>query len=104
MASRMNQMQATIEALRVSLADVTTEVISLRADALASAAAVSSLTTASNVAWDGLAARADQIKSDATDVQGHVRRGGGPGDGSVRQEREWDALHKGDLMEFNGDK
>ena len=74
MASRMDQMQSTIEALRVSLAEVTTEVVSLRTAANASAAAVASLTTASNVAWDGLTARADR----------------GLGDGIARDEREWD--------------
>ena len=37
-------------------------------------------------------------------MQGHVRRGGGPGDGGQRPDREWDLAHKGDLKEFGGDK
>ena len=73
MANRMDQMQATIEASRVSLADVTTQVISLCTAAVASAAAITSFKTASKVAWDGLTARADQLESDVADVQGHVR-------------------------------
>ena len=64
----MDQMQATIEALRVSLADVTREVISLRAAANANAAAVPNLTATSITAWEGLSARADQIESDVSDV------------------------------------
>ena len=75
MASRMDQMQATIEALRVSLAEVTTEVVSLRTAANASATQIATLTAASKTAWEGLTARADQTESDVTDVQGHVRRG-----------------------------
>ena len=89
MANRMDQMQATIEELRVSLADVTTEVISLCAAAIASASQIATLTATSKAAWEGLTARADQTESDVTDVQGHVRRGGGPGDGGgQRFERE----------------
>ncbi len=72
--------QATIEALRAPLTEVTTEVISLRAAANASATAVANLTATCNTAWDGLSARADQIESDIPDVQGQIRRGGGPGD------------------------
>ena len=99
----MQSMQSTIEALRVSLADVTTEVISLRAAANASATSVATLTATSKSAWEALSARADQTESDVTEVQGQVRRGG-PGDGGAREPREWDLLHKGDLKEFNGDK
>ena len=104
MANRMDQMQSTIESLRVSLADVTTEVISLRATATASASQIANLTATSKAAWEGLTARADQTESDVTDVQGHVRRGGGPGDGGQRFDREWDLAHKGDLKEFAGEK
>jgi hypothetical protein len=102
----MQQMQATIEALRASLTEVTTEVVKLRASADASAAQIASLTSSSKDAWEGLTARVDQTESDITDVQGHIRRGGGPGDGGVRERepREWDLMHKGDLKEFNGDK
>jgi hypothetical protein len=101
----MDQMQSTIEALRVSLTEVTTEVISLRTSATASAAQIATLTATSNAAWEGLTARADQTESDVTDVQGHVRRGGGPSDGGgQRFEREWDLQMKGDLKEFSGDK
>ena len=99
----MDQMQATIDALRLSLANVTTEVVSLRTSANASANAVASLTATSNTAWDRHAARMDQIESDVADVQGRARRqGGGGGDGN--RPREWDLLHKGDLKEFSGDK
>ena len=105
MAMRMDQMQSTIEALRVSLTDVTTEVIKLRASADASAAQIATLTASSKAAWEGLSARVDQTESDVTDVQGHVRRGGGPGDGGgQRFERDWDLQTKGDLKEFSGDK
>ena len=58
----------------------------------------------SNTAWDGLSARADEFESDVSDVQGHVRRAGGSGDGTPRFEREWDLQTKGDVKEFNGDK
>ena len=105
MASRMDQMQATIDALRVSLTDVTTEVTSLRATANASAAAIANLTATSNNAWDGHTARMDQLESDLTDVHGHIRRGRGGGERDHAPfEREWDLLHKGDLKEFSGDK
>ena len=104
MAIRMDQLQETIDALRVSLIDVTTEVIKLRTPAAASTAAIASLTTVSNTARDGLTFRADQIESGVDDVLWHVRRGGGPGDVSARHERESDLLHKGDFKEFNGDK
>ena len=106
MAGRMDQMQSTIEALRVSLTEVTTEVVSLRTAANASATQIATLTAASKAAWEGLTARADQTESDVTDVQGHVRRGGGPGDGGQRPERvyEWDLLDKGDLKDISGDK
>ncbi len=86
MASRMDQMQSTIEALGVSLTDVTTEVISLRGGAVESASQIATLTATSKAEWEGLTARADQTESDVTDVQGHVRRGGGPGDGGAREE------------------
>ena len=98
----MDQMRATIDALRGSLTEVTTEVISLRAAANASATAIANLTATSNSALGGHATRMDQIDSDITDVQGHVRRGGGVEVSSY--EREWDLLHKGDFKEFNGDK
>ena len=99
----MDQMQATIDALRVSLAVVTTEVVSLRASANASASAVASLTATSNTAWERQATRMSGIKSDVADVQGHVRRqGGGGGDGN--RPREWGLLYKGDLTEVSGDK
>ena len=106
MASRMDSTQLTIEAMRVSLTGITTEVVSLRTAANASATQIATLTAASEAAWEGLTARADQTESDVTDVQGPVRRGGGPGDGGQRPERvwEWDLLHKGDLKEFGGDK
>ena len=80
--------------------------VSLRTAANASATQIATLTAASKAAWEGLTARADQTESDVTDVQGHVRRGGGPGDGGQRPERvyKWDLLHKGDLKEFSGDK
>ena len=104
MANRMDQMQSTIEALRVSLTEVTTEVISLRAAANASASQIATLTATSTSAWEGLTARADQTESDVTDVQGLIRRGGRPGDGGQRFDREWGLAHKGDLKEFSGKK
>ena len=51
------QMQPTIEALRVSLTEVTAEVIKLRASADASAAQIATLTATSKAAWEGLTAR-----------------------------------------------
>ena len=66
-------MQTTIEALRVSLTEVTTEVISLRAAVTTSAAQIATLTGTSKSAWDGLTARADQVESDVTDLQEHLR-------------------------------
>ena len=106
MASRMDQMQLTIDAMRVSLTEITTEVLSLRTAANASAAQIATLTATSTAAWEGPTARADQTESDVTDVQGHVRRGGGRGDGGKRPERvwKWDLVHTGDLKEFGGDK
>ncbi len=96
MANRMDQMQSTIEALRVSLSEVTAEVISLRAAANASATQIATLTATSTAAWEGLTARANQTESDVTDVQGQIRQGGGQGDGGSREPREWELLHKGD--------
>ena len=76
----MGQMQSTIEALRVPLAEVTTEVISLRAAANASATQIATLTATSKAAWEGLTARADQTESDVTDVQACTSR---------RRSRRW---------------
>ena len=81
------------------LTEVTTEAISLRAAANASATAVFNLTATSTRCLDEHSTRMDQLESDLTDVQGHVRRGGGSGDRCY--EREWDLLHKVDLKEIN---
>ena len=96
MASRMDQMQATIEALRGLLAEATTEFISIRAAANASATAIANRAATLNTAWHGQAARMNQLEPDVTDVQGHVRRGGGDGDRSYKRD-------KGALKEFSGD-
>ena len=47
MASRMDSMQLTIEALRASLTEIPTEVVSLRTAANASATQIATLTAAS---------------------------------------------------------
>ena len=100
-AARTEQLQAMVDAVRQSLTEVTTAVVSLCTAANASAAAVTNLTSTSDDAWDRQTRCLEQIDSKIDESQGQVRHGGGAG---RSEDREWNFVHKGDLREFNGDK
>ena len=74
----MVHMQSGIDALPQSLIEMTIEVVNFRAAVSSNLGAMSTINAKANAAWGNQAKIKEDLEKDIEEVQGQVRRGGGP--------------------------
>ena len=100
-ASQTSSMEAMMVAMRQSMTDITTDIVSIRTVVAQTQTGLANLTSTSNTAWDDQSKKIDNLQSQIDDLQAQLRRTGGrdnPG------QMHWHLEHKGALKTYDGTK
>ena len=94
-------MEAMMAAMRQSMTDLTTEIVSVRTLVAQSQAGLNTLTATSTTAWHDQDKKITDLQTQLDDLQAQLRRTGGRDESF---QRNWHLEHKGTLKTYDGSK